>query len=170
MRRFVLMGCLALLGSPAAAVEGPVLHVGVVHGWATVAVDGEELGYTPVTMNIAPGEHVVELRSAFHEPWRHTVVVPPRSRMRLDVTLSYRPVTVEIEGDLTDLEVRAQGYRLHVEGGVFALQGLGTFELLFLKRGRPVHSRRINVCTREDCLLPGMRTRVVLPSSPSKAR
>ncbi len=164
MRAAVLIVLAGLVVSTAAADEPPTLHVAVLDGWATVTIDGEEQGWTPLATDVTPGEHVVELQSTFHAPWRERIVVPPRARLRLDVSLEYRPVRVEIVGDLTGVEVRASGRRV-VPGadGVIPIHGLGAHDLLFLEDGRPFFSRRLMVCLEEPCVLPGSPARVELP-------
>lgn len=54
---------------------------------ATVSIDARAAGTGRVDREVAPGEHVVEVRAAGHDPWRRTVRVTARGTLRVDAGL-----------------------------------------------------------------------------------
>lgn len=86
---------------------------------ATVRVDGNRAvrGKTPVTIDLAPGEHTVQIAAPGASPIERTVMVEPRANLKLSVALEYTSqIILRVEPDDATIERDGDG---QVATGVF---------------------------------------------------
>lgn len=74
---------------------------------ATVLVDGEKIGVTPISAQVLPGERVIRLEKAFYEPSEITQVIPIRGQVQVEESLAALP---------GKLRVVSAGARIYVDG------------------------------------------------------
>jgi len=58
---------------------------------ATVFVDGEKVGVTPLNAQVLPGERKIRLELAFHKAWETTQIVPVRGQVQVQESLGQLP-------------------------------------------------------------------------------
>jgi len=63
---------------------------------AQIWLDGEEVGYTPLTLAVEPGQHVVEVTKEHYATWRRIIEVAPGDRVELVATLPFLPFTTQL--------------------------------------------------------------------------
>ena len=54
---------------------------------ADVYVDGEDVGYTPAKLKLAPGKHTFRCEKQGYKPWTKEITLPVGSELTLDATL-----------------------------------------------------------------------------------
>ena len=54
---------------------------------ATILVDGAEVGYTPASLKVPEGKHIIELRHATSLPWRKEIIVGRNDNLSLKTDL-----------------------------------------------------------------------------------
>ena len=82
--------------APAAPAEGPAKAAEAATGsvqirstpyLAEIYVDGNDMGYTPAKVSLAPGKHAVRLEKAGYKDWTKDVTMTAGSELNLDATL-----------------------------------------------------------------------------------
>jgi hypothetical protein len=58
---------------------------------AEITVDGKYMGSTPSTLNLTPGEHVVNIEKAGFKSWQRTMTVNISGNITIDATLDKNP-------------------------------------------------------------------------------
>ncbi len=86
-----LLGAIVRVAPLAAAVELTSDPPG-----ATVLVDGEKAGVTPLSTQVLPGERTIRLELPFHAPFEHSQVVPVRGRLHFAPTLEKLPGRLQV--------------------------------------------------------------------------
>ena len=72
---------------------------------ASVSIDGQRVGHTPLTLHVAPGSHVVDLSRPRYATAHLDVEAPGRANVRLE-----RPrATVHVTSNVPDAEVLLDG-------------------------------------------------------------
>jgi hypothetical protein len=120
-----------VLGRPVAA--RPLVEFRSVPPGAVVMVDGESRGATPLTLELAPGTHPVELRLPGHQPVARELNVPASGRTVVDerlaplVTARTQPTEASADTGFW-LGIGAGGVAV-VSAGFATALGLRTLEL-----------------------------------------
>lgn len=76
---------------------------------ARVQVDGHDEGGTPLTLEIGPGDHIIEVSSPGFDPWQENLQAGPGERYRLEATLQLRPGTLSAATEPTGAELYVDG-------------------------------------------------------------
>ena len=63
---------------------------------ASVHIDGELKGNSPLGVELAPGPHTVAISREHFAPWEKHIEVPPEGQLQVDATLTFIPYMVEI--------------------------------------------------------------------------
>jgi hypothetical protein len=110
----------------AARHEAPRLAVDGVPGGATLTLDGEDLGVSPMAIEVAPGEHQLQIAAPGHHAQIHRWV----AAAGVEELLSY---------ELTPRRASHEGRGLRIGGGLavaLGLAGAGTGVVLLVLDGR----------------------------------
>ncbi len=133
-----------------AAVSSTVVIDSVPQG-ARVALDGVELGTTPLEVEVAAGEHVVELSAEGHAPFEQPVNVArgTRERLRLVMTKEAAPPP-PLDTSPARSRGRVVGSSVLVSSGVAAV---GAGVALLVLHGRPITTEcsGANIDADGDC-------------------
>ena len=92
-----LIGLLAVIGIViTACAQRDQLVVSSRPNGATVLVDGEEKGKTPLKLRLEPGEHLVSLSLEHYMPWEEMVSIEEGEVRRIEPTLLFVPYTTPL--------------------------------------------------------------------------
>ena len=69
---------------------GGTVHVESVPRGATIAVDGQPVGYSPLDLKLPEGKHQLELTRPDFEPWRMEVTASPQESTSVKAPLKNR--------------------------------------------------------------------------------
>ena len=151
------MGAVALAAEPVLAVVA-TLEVVPVGGWAEVLVDGLSLGLGPVTTELAPGKHVIELaETGHHFPSSRVVWLAPGERLEVTMPRTLKPGWLEPRGYPAGTWVQVDGGPgPHLQAGtkIAIADGL-VHEFQFRLGVTVLQEVALQRCLESGCLLPG---------------
>ena len=72
------------------------LVVSVEPADAVVKVDGKRVGSSPASIELAPGEHALEVSAEGYEPFKRSFTMSPQRPLEMNVSLSAKPVVAPV--------------------------------------------------------------------------
>ncbi len=103
----------ALWGAVAkVAAVASTLDVKSTPAGATVFVDDQKVGITPLSTQILPGEHLVRVDLKLHQPVEEALVVPIRGSARLDKTLEKVAARISVTAGPANVSIFVDGQLL----------------------------------------------------------
>ncbi len=100
----------ALLGALVKVVPlASTLEVASTPAGATVFVDGEKVGQTPLQTQVLPGERVIKLEAESHLPQELTQLVPVRGAVKVERTLEKVPARLVVTAKPEGTEISVDG-------------------------------------------------------------
>lgn len=103
----------ALWGAVAkVAAVASTLEVKSTPNGATVFVDDQKVGVTPLATQILPGEHLVRVDMKLHQPVEEALLVPIRGSAKLDKTLEKVAARISVTAGPTNVSIFVDGQLL----------------------------------------------------------
>ena len=91
-----VLAAIAVLEKKLPAPSSQQLVINAEPAACLVMVDGKRLGFAPVTAELAPGEHSLEVSAEGYETLKRKVTLAPQRTVELNVTLKALPRPVEV--------------------------------------------------------------------------
>lgn len=118
---------------------------------ATVTVDGEELGVTPLTAELVTGQHELEVKLAGHKVWQQNLRVQARKdRTLANIRLVKANGLVKVVSSPAGASITVNGQFRGNTPAELALTPGKTYNLTLFKSGYQAHNRQLKVVSGKE--------------------
>jgi hypothetical protein len=131
------------------AAVASTLEVKSTPNGATVFVDDQKVGVTPLSTQILPGEHVVRVDMKLHQPTEEALLVPIRGVAKLDKTLEKVAARISVTAGPANVSIFVDGQLLGKDRIDRGIQP-GAHTLRLTSEGYKAYEQTINVKADEQ--------------------